>query len=124
MPSILSKYANLLINYCTSIKEGERVLIQSTTLAEPLVREVYREALRAGGLPHVSMDFRDQRNIRLNESNESQLNYVDPMYALAMQEFDAYIFIRAPFYSRGTQKVNSENTKIDTAAKKPYGTRY
>lgn len=124
MPSILNKYADLLINYCTSIKEGERVLIQSTTLAEPLVREVYREALRAGGLPHVSMDFRDQNNIRLNESNESQLNYIDPTYALAMQEFDAFIYIRAPFYSRGTQKVNAENAKIDTAAKQPYRTRY
>ena len=47
MSSILNKYAHLLVNYCVSIKEGERVLIQSTTLAEPLVREVYREILKS-----------------------------------------------------------------------------
>lgn len=122
--SILNKYAQLLVNYCVSLKEGERVLIQSTTLAEPLIREVYREALRAGGLPHVQMDFRDQRNIRLNESNAAQMSYVNPLYALAMQEFDAFIYIRAPFYSRSTQKTNTENAKLDTLARKPYRQRY
>jgi aminopeptidase len=124
MSSILSKYAQLLVNYCVSLKEGERVLVQSTTLAEPLVREVYREILRAGGLPHIKMDFRDQNTIRLNESSPSQLEYVDPIYAAAMQDFDAYIYIRAPFYSRATQDVNPENAKLDVAAKMPYRKRY
>ena len=124
MSSILNKYAKLLVNYCVSLKEGERVMVQSTTLAEPLVREVYREVLRAGGLPHISMDFRDQRTIRLRESNTEQLQYVPPLYSLAMEEFDAHIYIRAPFYSRSTQKVSSEKAKIETQARKPYRTRY
>lgn len=120
MSSILNKYAKLLVNYCVSLKEGERLLISSTTLAEPLVREVYREALRAGGHPHVQMEFRDQGIIENRESSTKQLQYVDPLYALAMTEFDAYIFIRAPFYSRGTQKMDGEKGKIESAAKKPY----
>ena len=124
MPSILNKYAQLLVNYCVSLKEGERVFVQSTTLGEPLVREVYREILRAGGLPHINMDFRDQGTIRLNESSADQLAYVDPIYAAAMQEFDAYIYIRAPFYSRATQETNSENAKLDVAARAPYRKRY
>lgn len=124
MSSILNKYAQLLVNYCVSLKEGERVFVQSTTLAEPLIREVYREILRAGGLPHIQMDFRDQNNIRLNESSPAQLEYVDPIYTAAMQEFDAYIYIRAPFYSRATQSTNSENAKLDAAAKLPYRQRY
>jgi len=124
MPSILNKYAQLLVNYCVSLKENERVFIQSTTLAEPLVREVYREALKAGALPHINMEFRDQNSIRLNESSPSQLGYVDPTYAAAMQEFDAYIFIRAPFYSRATQAVNPESAKLSAAARAPYRKAY
>ncbi len=124
MPSILNKYAQLLVNYCVSLKEGERVFIQSTTLAEPLVREVYREVLRAGGLPHVNLLFRDQGNIRLNESSEAQLQYVDPLYAQAVEEFDAYIYIRAPFYSRSTQTTNSEASTILREAMRPHGQRY
>ncbi len=124
MNPILSKYAKLLVNYCVSIKPNEKVLISSTTLAEDLVREVYREVLKAGGLPHVQLEFRDQAVIENNESNADQLKYVDPLYAQAMQEFDAYIFIRAPFYSRSTQKMNGENSKIARLAKQPYRQRY
>jgi len=124
MTPILSKYAQLLVNYCVSTQKGERVLINSTTLAEPLVREVYREVLKAGGHPHVQLAFRDQGIIFNQESNEDQLNYVDPLYALAMEEFDAYIFIRAPFYSRKTQKTDHEKSKKATAARKPYRQRY
>lgn len=124
MPSILNKYAQLLVNYCVSLKKGERVFIQSTTLAEPLVREVYREALKAGGLPHINMTFRDQGSIRVKESSEEQLSYVDPLYAQAMEEFDAYIYIRAPFYSQATQPANPEAAKIIRAAMKPYSQRY
>lgn len=120
MASILNKYAQLLVNYCVSLQPDERVYIQSTTLAEPLVREVYREALKAGGLPHVDMAFRDQRNIRLKESNEEQLKHVDPLYALAMEQFDAYIYIRAPFYSRATQASYAEKSKLSAVAHQPY----
>lgn len=124
MPSILNKYAKLLVNYCVSLQKGERVFIQSTTLAEPLVREVYREVLRAGGLPHINMDFRDQGVIRLQESSEEQLSYVDPLYAQAMEEFDAYIYIRAPFHSRATQSTDSDAAKILREAMRPHSQRY
>lgn len=124
MSSILNKYAQLLVNYCVSLQKGERVFIQSTTLAEPLVREVFREVLKAGGLPHVNMTFRDQATIRLRESSEEQLSYVDPLYAQAMEEFDAYIYIRAPFYSRSTQTTNPDAAKILRAAMQPHSQRY
>ncbi len=124
MNPILEKYAKLIVNYCVSTKPGEKVLIQSTTLAEPLVREVYREILRAGGIPHVNMDFRDQDVISINESNEDQLAYVDPVYAMATQEFQGYIFIRAPFYSRSTQEINREKAKLAAKARAPFRQRY
>jgi aminopeptidase len=124
MNPILSKYAKLLVNYCVSLQPNEKVFIHTTTLAEDLVREVYREVIRAGGHPHVQMDFRDQGVITNQESNEEQLKYVNPLYAQAMEEFDAYIYIRAPFYSRGTQKTNSENAKIARTAVQPYRKRY
>ena len=48
MSSILSRYASLLTHYCLRVTPGDKILISSTTLAEPLVREVYREVLAAG----------------------------------------------------------------------------
>ncbi|MCP4441060.1 MAG: aminopeptidase [Aureispira sp.] len=124
MALMLKKYANLLVNYCVSLQPGEKLLIESTTLAEPLIREVYRAALQAGGLPHISMSFRDQYNIRMKQSNKEQLQYVDPLYAKAMEEFEAYIHIRAPFNTRASQNVDFEKARIAAEAKAPYRKRY
>lgn len=124
MTPILSKYAQLLVNYSLSVQPGERVYVQSTTLAEPLVREVYREILKAGGLPHIQLDMRDQDTIRLQESNPDQLAYVDPIYAQAMTDFEAYLYIRAPFYSQATQKSSPEAAKLSGKAHQLYRQRY
>ena len=51
---ILKKYAHLLVQYCLEIKNNDKLYIKSTTLAEPLVREVYREAIKEGA--HVEVD--------------------------------------------------------------------
>lgn len=91
------KYAQLLVRYCVNLQPGERLFIQSTTLAEPLVREVYRAALQAGGHCEIDLQLADQQTIFYEESNEAQLAYVPTLYGKAMEEFEAYIHIRAPF---------------------------
>jgi len=45
--NIHQKYAKLLINYCLDLKPGQKLYVRSSTLAEPLMRELYREGLRA-----------------------------------------------------------------------------
>jgi aminopeptidase len=108
---MLQKYAHLLVNYCLEIKEGEKLFIQTTTLAEPLVREVYREALRAGAsVVETDFIFRERSRIFHKEATEAQLKSVSPFYALAMETFDAYLHIRAPFNLREDQ--NTEGSKI------------
>lgn len=110
-PSILQKYANLLVNYCLEIKPGEKLLIQSTTIAEPLVREVYREALKAGALADVHLRFRDQGKIFLEEAGDEQLGHISPLYQKAMYEYQAYLNIMAPFNLREEQ--GADKTKVN-----------
>ena len=109
---MLKKYAKLLVNYCLDIKEGDRLFIQTTTLAEPLVREVYREALRAGAsLVETDFIFQGRSHIFLNEANDTQLKTVSPFYKTAMSEFEAYLHIRAPFNLREDANVDAEKSK-------------
>lgn len=110
--NILRKYAHLLVNYCLELKKGERVYIKSTTLAEPLVREVYRAALRVGAHPEVDLSFREKGRIFMNEADEHQLQYISPLYREAMEQFEAYLVIRAPFNLREEQNVDSTKQKI------------
>jgi aminopeptidase len=124
MKEILKKYADLLVQYCLEIKEGERLYIKSTTLAEPLIREVYRSAVRAGGLVEVDMTFREQSRIFVAEANEDQLGYVSPFYKKAIEEFEAYLYIRAPFNLREDQNVDNSKLKIRQKALSPVTQTY
>jgi|APTNR8051073442_1049403.scaffolds.fasta_scaffold00734_13 aminopeptidase len=119
MENILSKYAALLVNYCLEIKEGDKLYVRSTTLAEPLVREVFRLALRAGAVVEVDLEFRERNRILLQEAGESQLRYVPSLYGQAMESFDAYLFIRAPFNLREDQSNDAAKAKIVQEATKP-----
>lgn len=125
MKNILSKYAHLLVNYCVEIKKGDKLYIQSTTLAEPLIREVYRAAVRAGAhLVEVNLDFREKGRIFLAEADEDQLKQVSPFYKTAMETFDAYLYIRAPFNLREEQNVDSKKVGIKKAAHAPISKTY
>ena len=52
----------------------------------------------------------------MEEANEAQLKYVPKLYNTAMREFDAYIYIRAPFNLREGQSSDPEKVKIRKVA--------
>ncbi|MDX1942083.1 MAG: aminopeptidase [Saprospiraceae bacterium] len=112
MDNILKKYANLLVHYCLNIQENDKLYIRTTTLAEPLVREVFRSAVNAGGIVEVDFEFREQNRIFLEETNGEQLKYVSPFYKQAIESFEAYLYIRAPFNLREMQNADAEKSGI------------
>ena len=124
METIQSKYAKLLVNYCLEIQPKDRLYVRSTTLAEPLVREVYRHALRAGAIVEMDLDFREKGRIFLQEAEKHQLEYISPVYKQAMEEFNAYLYIRAPFNLKEEQNVPKGKSGIRSKALQPYSKTY
>lgn len=118
MDVMLRRYADLLVHYCLELKEGEKLYLKTTTLAEPLVREVYRSALAAGAIVEVDMEFREQNRILYEQGREAQLRYVSPFFKQAVETFDAYLYIRAPFNLREEQNSNMEQSRIRQEALK------
>ncbi len=122
---ILQKYANLLVNYCVEIQKGDKLYIRSTTLAEPLVREVYRAAIRAGAYQvEIDLDFREKNRIYYEEAGEDQLSQVSPLYKMAMETFDAYIYIRAPFNLMEDNNIDSTKASLRRKAIDPISKTY
>ena len=116
---ILKKYAQLLVNYCVEIEEGDNLYISSTTLAEPLIREIYREAIIKGANVEVDMAFAEKTRIFYNNASERQLKHISPLYKMAMNEFDAFIKIMAPFNLNEDRNVDSEKANIHRLAVAP-----
>jgi aminopeptidase len=98
----LNAYAYLLVNYCVSLQPGERLFVNSTTQAAPLIAEIRREVLRAGGHLEYALSVPGDGDAMRELGSEEQFGYVPVLYRTAIEEFEAYINIRAPFNLRSS----------------------
>ncbi len=89
----VEKMARILVDYSTAVKPGDRVMIEATTAAEPLVRAVYRRVLERGGNPHILMSLPDQEEIFFQAAGNDQLDFVPVFHKLAVDTFDVRIRI-------------------------------
>lgn len=111
------KYAALLAHYCLEIKPGDKVFVSTTTLAEPLVREFYKSALEAGAATvEIDLAFRERDRIFLEYAHDTALMTPSILSSVAMESFDCYLAIRAPFNLREMQNISSEKSKIRSKA--------
>lgn len=95
--------ARLLVRYSTEVKPGDKVCIRGSPLepqATPLVQEIFREVLRAGGFPSVHLTPEGLRNIFLQEANEEQLRIADPVTTLFFETYDVEFRIRCESNTR------------------------
>lgn len=86
------------------------MLVRSTTLAEPLLRPLHEEMIRAGATVEFQLDFNGQTHGFYRYASDNQLDKISPFYHYAVEHFDAMLNIRAPFNVR-------ELTNIDSAKK-------
>lgn len=102
----LEAYGNLLLDYCLRIGSGDKLYIQTTTLALPLVQSLYEGALKRKAVPVCSLTFEGQEEMHNRFAHEEFIKYVNPSYREAMEQFQAYLYIRAPFEDAGQPPMN------------------
>ncbi|WP_108809197.1 aminopeptidase [Aquimarina spinulae] len=122
--SILKKYADLLVHYSLDIQPGDKLFIQTTTLAEPLVREVFRTAIKAGAHVEYQLEFSEAHKIKIDNSEEKQLNQPPVLYAHAMEHFDAYLKIMAPHNLIENQNIDTQKQRKHKETLKPITEHY
>ena len=111
-----NKYAHLLLHYCLSLKEGERLLVSTTFLAEPLARELYKEACKIGAQVEFSFSFEGMGPIFMQHAADSLFDKTSPFHTLAIENFDAYLVVRAPYNTREEMDYDPEKQKRKLAA--------
>lgn len=89
----IDRFARVLVDYSAHIQPGDRVLLEGTTVAEPLIRALYARILEVGGHPQVLLEIPDQTEMFLSKSNDTQLEFVSPFLQLAYETFESRIRI-------------------------------
>ena len=111
------RWAGVLVNYSTSVTTGDRVFIQGAVAAEPLVRAVYREVIRAGAFPTLLPVFPEWGGDFLLEANDDQLAYISPIQTFARAEADVFIRIEAETNGRSPSSVPADRYARMSAAR-------
>jgi aminopeptidase len=107
----VAKFAKVLVEHSARIVAGDRVLIEGTTAAEPLIRELYIQILEKGGLPHPMIGFPGmvpfvQEDMYLTYAKDTQLDFVPTFYKLAYEEFESRIRIHSATNTRATSSID------------------
>ena len=74
MPDLrTAKLAETLVNYCTSVRPGDWVLVRSHVAALPLAEQVLEQVAKAGGNPTVQLYSEDLDEPFLRHASLEQL---------------------------------------------------
>ena len=106
MKNIYEKYAKLLVNYSLELKKGDKFLIRSSYLAEDLLKEIYREALEVGAHPELLIELNGTEKIFYETAGPEQLKYIPPTSKYIVENYDASLFVLAPFNLKELQNVD------------------
>ena len=118
------KLARLLVRYSTEVQKGDKVLIGGSTQSEPLVREVLREVVEAGGHPLVRLTFEDQERVFYAHAAEHQLDYEDPIALHEIDSVDVVIRCFPDLNPHALSNVSAEKKQRVTRAKKKLTERF
>jgi aminopeptidase len=111
--------ARILVHYSTGVGEGDVVLIQGESAAEPLALAVYEEIVKTGGLPLVELMMEGQAAAFYKYANERQLDWLSPTAMWAAEHADARIRLMADENTRALSGVDPERQTRRQAAAKP-----
>ncbi len=116
----IANLAKILVEYSTKVQAKEEVAIYAYSDASiPLVREVYREVLRAGAYPNPLIKFEGMDYLTLSEADEDQLSYIPRHVAAAYLEFPVLIAIRGENNTRSLSNIDPELQAVTARAQEP-----
>ncbi len=108
--------AQILVGYSTRVQEGDKVVIEGDSAAEPLLLAVYEATLKAGGLPILNVAVEGQAASYFKLASDAQLDWVSPLSEWMVDEADVRIAVGASTNTRELSAIPPERqTRRQTA---------
>jgi aminopeptidase len=120
----VAKLADLLVRYSVALKKGQTVVINGSAAAEPLIRECYRAALRAGAFVETQVGIEGLGEIFYKEATDDQLTHVSPFSRYRVEHIDASIGIWGGGNTRALTNCDPAKMAKSAAANKVLSKRF
>jgi len=112
------KFADILVNHSLKVQPGEKILINGSTSAIPLIREVYKSVLKAGGHPHTNVEVPGLLGTMMREGSEEQIGYAG-WTELLFYHMDGYVNILSEENTKELTNVESHRMTLRSKARRP-----
>lgn len=103
----IQKLSELLVRYSVSVREGDRVYIRGDAAAEPLIRAVYAEVLRAGAYPLLLIQLDGVDEIFYKYASDAQLRYIHEPERYVSSNYDVEIGLFAEINTKSLSNVDA-----------------
>lgn len=114
----VAKLAEILVNYSVAVQPGDWVIIQGDIITAPMIEEIYRCVLLAGGNPNILFGDTQVSEIFYKIANEDQLTWISPYTKLAYEEADVLISLMGTENTRNLSSVNPQKMGIAQGARR------
>lgn len=101
-------WARTLVTYSTDVQPGDVVSIEGDIAARPLLRALYRETLRAGGLPVMIPRLGELNADLLGHGTDEQIAWLSPVDRWSRGEADVFIRVMAEENTRALSGLDPE----------------
>ena len=120
----ITKLADVLLNYCVKLKEGQLMVINATELAAPLVRELFKKALLLGAHPYTKIGIEGIEETYYKYASEQQLKFISPVSKFEIEKIDAAVGIMSIYNTRSLTNIDPKKQAIAHKAAAPFMKRY
>jgi aminopeptidase len=120
----VERLAEVLVDYSTDVVPGQLVLLETTPLAAPLLRALFRRVLDAGGHPQVRIGLEGAAESLLEEGSDEQLEWVNPVRREEFERADARIQVEATSNTRHLSGVEPARQALLARARQSLRDRY
>jgi aminopeptidase len=102
----IEKLAQTIVEYSVAVKKGDKAVINGSTLAGPLLKEIYAKILQAGGHPMIMASLPGIEETFFRYASDEQLEFVAEPGKLIMETYDVRISILAEANTRALANVD------------------
>ncbi len=102
----VEKLAQILVDYSTAVQPGDKVLINGTPLAEPLLKAVYTKVLQAGGHPLLLPSLPGIDELLYEYGDDEQLRHIPEPTRLIIETYDVRISVRGAANTKALSNVD------------------
>ena len=114
----IRKMAEVLVNYSTEMKKGDKVYISGSDITMPLLKELFRSSLKVGAYPQVHIECDGISEIMLKEGSDEQITYESPISRYIVENYDVLIHVHGGYNLKALSNIDPVKKQLAAQGRK------